>query len=57
MPTLDFNQIYLEIVCIHVCHFDFDVIRDVFVTFSLTTKLRDVHYNQCFEERAGHVFI
>ena len=23
----------------------------------LTTKLREVHYNPCFEERAGHVFI
>ena len=28
---------------------------DVLVTFYLTTKLRDVHYNQCFEEHACHV--
>ena len=27
------------------------------MTSFLTTKLRDVHYNPCFEERAGHVFI
>ena len=25
-----------------------------FVTSCLTTKIRDVHYNHCFEERAGH---
>ena len=30
----------------------------IFVTTlwrQLATKLRDVHFNQCFEERAGHV--
>ena len=27
------------------------------VTSCLTTKLRDFHYNQCFEERSGHVFV
>ena len=51
------NQIYLEILCIRVSHFDFDVILWCFVTSCLTTKLRDVHFNPYFEERAGHVFI
>ena len=30
---------------------------DILVMFRLTTNLSDVHYNQCFEESAGHVFI
>ena len=27
------------------------------MTSCLKTKLRDVHYNQCFEKRADHVFV
>ena len=53
-PKLELNQDYLNMCRIHVSQFDFDVI---FVTSRLTTKLRDVHYNRCFEERAGHFFI
>ena len=50
---IELNQIYLEIFCIQVSHFDFEV----FVMPCLTTKLHDVYNNQCFEECAGHVFV
>ena len=52
MCTLKFKQLYIEMFHSHISHFDFAVI---FVMFTLMTKLPDFHYNQCFEECAGHI--
>ena len=38
-------------------NFDLTSFCDILVTSRLTTKLRDVHYNQCLGERAGHAFV
>ena len=54
---LEFIKIYLRIFHIHVNHFDLDTFCEIFVTSRLLTKLHDLHYNQCFEDHADHVFI
>ena len=57
MPTLELNQIFLKCFGFMSAILIFMLFCDVYVTSRLTNKLRDVHYNQCFKKRAGHVFI